>query len=93
VLGPDSVSTEITTQGLPTSRSSLKAVGIIGRAFNQILTTLLERRKAGATIHISANYYELYNEQIFDLLSPHSLESQSEEKELRPKLIALRKLE
>jgi len=74
VLGPDFVANEIIKEKVVSSKEALEAVGIIGRAFDQMNKVFTERRQKLAKIEVCANYYEIYNEKIFDLLSPRNME-------------------
>ena len=75
MLGPEDVADEIMKYGAIVSKEALKNVGMIGRALDQMYREFLVRQDEpiNATFEIWANYYEIYNEQIYDLLSPNTI--------------------
>ena len=92
MLGPEFVADEIMKHGAIVSKEALRNVGMIGRSLDQMYREFLVRQEEpiNAVFEIYANYYEIYNEQIYDLLSPHTIKEQQDKKELRPKLMPVK---
>jgi hypothetical protein len=49
--------------------------GVISRAANQIFKHMIKaQQETGAEFDLSCNYYEIYNEKLYDLLSDKSVD-------------------
>jgi kinesin family protein 5 len=69
VLGPELVEQELLRTG-QISKDTRKYLGIMGRALNHMFTEMSEiQEQTAAEFFLSANYYEIYQEKLYDLLS------------------------